>query len=378
MRSVTLPVKAVSVIEGTASSFDFSLNHEPVYPVTFTPTLEPVSDSLAFTPREITFDKSNWNEAQRIVVRSTHDFIDEEIDIAQYLLYYNALGIDVFQYASFHSPPSITIEVEDVDTMSVFVSTDTINVLEDALQESMQYGIKLTALPDKETLIVEIEFDGTQLLVTPTALTFDSVNWSQFQYVNVTSFDDELDEGGNHQSIISHSISSEGYASLIIPDVSVIIIDAGMPLDLTPAPVLSSCSLIETEESVQLLFDRDSFVGLTNMGIISACLELNYFTDETMELFGSQAECVWDSGVSLRVILDDNAPVRAGDEVQLSGNRFSDNLSSFRIAFSYNHFSSLIAFSYTHFSHVIAFSHNLSSYVIAFSFNLSRQGDIVH
>jgi hypothetical protein len=112
------------------------------------------------------------------------------------------------------------------------------NVTEGGATDS--YTLQLTR-PPSANVTINITA-GTQLSVSPTSLTFTTVDWSTPQTVSVTAVDDSAIEG-NHIGTISHSLSSSdlSFGGLPITGVTVSISDndANLPPVLSAIPFQS-------------------------------------------------------------------------------------------------------------------------------------------
>jgi len=122
---------------------------------------------------------------------------------------------EVEDYAVQISSATHGVEITESDG-----STD---VSEDGAGDS--YTVALTSQPAADVQISLATPDG-QLHVTPTVLTFTTINWATPQVVTVNALDDDLAEG-LHSGAVAHTATSTdlNYNNILIPDVIASITD---------------------------------------------------------------------------------------------------------------------------------------------------------
>ncbi|MEZ6119743.1 MAG: PQQ-dependent sugar dehydrogenase [Pirellulaceae bacterium] len=203
---------------GDAAEYVITLTVEPTDPVT---VVLQNDGQLITSPSQVTFDNSNWNVPQAIVVNAIDDDLVEGVHTSELV---HLLESQDVRFSSL-TPPSLQVEIQDNDFSAgvLLVELDgSTHVNEDGVQDS--YSIALTS-PPASPVTIELQVDD-QIVVSPVLLTFDDSNWNRPQSVIVTAIDDSLDEG-NHASIIRHVVTSAAfdYDSILVPDVSVGITD---------------------------------------------------------------------------------------------------------------------------------------------------------
>ncbi|MGB3534691.1 MAG: FG-GAP-like repeat-containing protein [Microcoleaceae cyanobacterium] len=211
----------LEVIEGESSdSYSISLTTVPddIVTVQFNTgsQINPLDD--------ITFDSTNWNLPQTIVVSALDDILIEDIHqgaITHQLISndedYNLLGI-----------AAVVVEITDNDVedpidqpVGVQINQGNLTVSESGTEGD--YNFVLTAEP---TSSVTINIATEDQLNPITPITFTPSNWNIPQTVTFTAVDNAVVEG-DRTATIRHSIDSEDsrYEQLIIADVEVNIID---------------------------------------------------------------------------------------------------------------------------------------------------------
>jgi hypothetical protein len=153
-------------------------------------------------------------------------------------------------------------------------SNETIEVDEGGSPSSDSYQVELLVAPTAN-VIVTPSWDGSQISVTPSSLTFTTSNYATAQAFTVTAVDDALHEIPRHTSTISHTVSSAdgNYNGVTMSEVVAQIADDDEPLLIssgnTNAEVdCSSIDLLQTAlSSVQSLgvFDSESSGGAATL-----------------------------------------------------------------------------------------------------------------
>ncbi len=89
------------------------------------------------------------------------------------------------------------------------------------------YTVVLDSRPRADVTIAVESGDTGAATVSPATLTFTPSNWNTAQTVTVTGVHDNVDQGGNHTAIITHTATSSDaiYNIVSIPDVTVTVVD---------------------------------------------------------------------------------------------------------------------------------------------------------
>ena len=85
------------MLEGTSSRLYVSLNYPPMHSAV---VIEPNATitSFNFEPYSLSFDVSNWNIEQEVIVTSVQDFIDHNIDTTSLGIEYSILSKNSKRY----------------------------------------------------------------------------------------------------------------------------------------------------------------------------------------------------------------------------------------------------------------------------------------
>jgi len=205
---------STDVVEGGATdSYTVVLIAQPTDTVTVTIASagEAVPDQAT-----LTFETSDWNLPQTVVVTATNDAIIEGSHADT--LVHSATG------GGYSGVPITNVAVlitdNDLPGINVVQSGGSTDVAEAGGNDT--YTIVLAVQPVSNVTVV---VNGTsQATVAPTVLTFTNANWSAPQTVTVTAIDDGVEEG-THSTTISHTSSGAGFDGLAIATVIVNITD---------------------------------------------------------------------------------------------------------------------------------------------------------
>ncbi|MDM8564975.1 FG-GAP-like repeat-containing protein [Candidatus Halobeggiatoa sp. HSG11] len=220
--SILLSTYTLNINEGENDNITIALSIIPTQPVTV--NLIPEA-GITLSPESITFDSNNWNASQTISVTSIEDEIitneihTVHINTTSNDLNYNNLAVE-----------NLIVNVADNEKPNVLLSSDQITVFEEGTGGN--YTLVLTVEPANPVTINLTVSEHTQ--VSPQTIVFTPTNWNIEQTVTVTAVDDELVEEDTHINTITHKVSSDdvGYNNLLVPDVTVNIVDELAQVDL--------------------------------------------------------------------------------------------------------------------------------------------------
>ena len=212
---VTVSVPTLTVAEGGSSAYTIALDVVPTADVTIDIT---AGGDLSVRPTSLTFNSSDWSEAQTVTVSAAED--DDAANDTVTLQHSPSTTDSGY---SGISVADVQVAVTDDDSAGVTVSVPTLTVAEGG---SSAYTMALDVVPTADVTI-DITADG-DLSVRPTSLTFNSSNWSEAQTVTVSAAED--DDATNDIQTVSHSIgraSASEYTALTnLADVEVTVTDA--------------------------------------------------------------------------------------------------------------------------------------------------------
>ena len=167
---------AVTVGADTAAASDFIAS-----PATFTLTIPANSGSARET----------------ITLTPTGDGLDEDDETVS--VSGTATGLDV---------STATITIEDDDTRGVTVSRQGLTVDEN---ESRSYTVVLDSQPSADVTVTPSVAGDSDVMVSPTVLTFTTTNWSQARTVTVSAADDV--DPVDDSATVSHAVAGADYGA---------------------------------------------------------------------------------------------------------------------------------------------------------------------
>jgi Ca2+-binding RTX toxin-like protein len=167
----------------------------------------------------LTFDATNWNISQTVIVSATDDFFAEEIHTGE--ITHSMSSED----AGYHkiAVASVVATITDNDFANIIITESEENTAVTEGGNSDSYQVVLSSQP---TADVTISFASNNQLTVNQSVTFTAENWDLPQTVNVQAIDDEVVEG-NHTDTINQTVSSDdiNYADILLDAISVEIID---------------------------------------------------------------------------------------------------------------------------------------------------------
>ena len=270
---VSINPTTLTVAEGDATgvSYTVELTSEPAGDVTVTVSGHSGSGAAVsgttLTNNVLTFTTGNWDMAQTVTVTGTDDSTaegDETVTLAHAVAStddtaYNAL-----------SDLSVTVTVQDNDTVGVSINPTTLTVAEGS---SMDYSVKLTSQPAGDVTVTVSGHAGTGAAVSGTTLTnnvltFTTGNWDMAQTVTVTGTDDSTAEADETVTLAHAVASTDDSAYNALSDLSVTVTvedndSVGVMIDPTELTVAEGSSM---DYSVKLTSEPAGDVTVTVSG----------------------------------------------------------------------------------------------------------------
>ena len=211
---VSIDPTEMSVPEGGDNSYTVVLDTQPSAEVTVTVSGHDGTD-VSVAPSSLTFTSANWNVAQSITVSAAQD-ADAAADQAVTLSHaVSGTG----EYASV-TAESVTVTITDDDSAGVSIDSTALTVVEGG---SASYTVVLDSQPTADVTVDISGHAGTDVLVTPSTLTFTSENWETPQTVTVSAAQD--DDAVTDQAVtLSHDVAgAEEYQAITAESVTVTI-----------------------------------------------------------------------------------------------------------------------------------------------------------
>lgn len=205
---------------GGQARFQIRLRARPTNDVTLAVASSNTSEGTV-SPATLTFTNANWNTWQDVVVTGVDDTATPTAD--GNISYQINLGPMVSTDAGFSGQtlPPVPISNTDNETAGITVSTISRNTTEAG--QTATFTIVLTARPGQDVTIGLSSDNTSEGTVSPSSVTFTTVNWNTVRTITVTGVNDGASDGTVAYSIITApAVSSSGpYNGFNPADVSV-------------------------------------------------------------------------------------------------------------------------------------------------------------
>jgi hypothetical protein len=203
--------------DGGTATFTVVLTAQPTADVSTGITSNDTSEGTV-SPSSVTFTTSNWNTPQTVTVTGVNDDLDDG-DISYSIVTAAASSSDG-NYNNLN-PSDVSVTNTDNDTSGFTVSAISGNTTEAG--GTATFTVALTAQPTADVSTGITSNDTSEGTVSPSSLTFTSINWATPQTITVTGVNDDLDDGDIAYSIVTAAASSgdSNYNSLNPADASV-------------------------------------------------------------------------------------------------------------------------------------------------------------
>ena len=196
---------------------------------------------------------------QTIEVTVTDDEVDEALE-AFTLELSNAMNAQV-------GDASAKGSIEDDDERGVAVSEERVTVPEG---ESASYTVVLASQPTADvTVTVTVTVpSGTDVTVSPAALTFTAANWSETQTVAVSAAEDDGDALDDLEVVLEHAVVSGGdYGGETVPGVTVAVEENDRPeVSIAGAGVAEGAGVVRFAVRLNIPSSRGSDGELRHRG----------------------------------------------------------------------------------------------------------------
>ena len=215
-RGLTLSTTSLTVGENANGTYTVKLDSQPTMgsvTVTVGGATGDVSvdtDSIMMGDQNtLVFTTTNWDTAQTVIVAAADD--NDAVPDTAVVLTHTASGAD---YASV-TGESVTVTITENDMRGVTVDTDTsmMGVQTSLTVDENMTGNYTVVLDSEPTGDVTVMVNGASgdVSVSPSSLTFTTMNWSTAQTVTVTAADDD-DAVPDADVTLTHSVSGADYS----------------------------------------------------------------------------------------------------------------------------------------------------------------------
>jgi hypothetical protein len=226
---------------GGSDTFTIVLTSQPTSSVTVALTSSDTSEGTV-SPVVVIFTPENWNAPRTVTVTGVDD-AGVDGDSAYAVQTAPSVSAD----SRYNALDATDVSVTNIDDESAGVTVSRVSGLETTEAGGTDtFTIVLNARPTAD-VVVTLTSDATlEASVSPTTLTFTTLDWDAEQEVTATGVDDFVQDGNAPFTIVTSTTTSvdPAYAGIAIPDVS------GMNLDdETPGIVVTPSSGLVTSES---------------------------------------------------------------------------------------------------------------------------------
>ena len=228
-QGVLLNVSSLTVVEEstTGAGYTVRLGRVPTGNVTVTP-VAPSGSDLSFSPTSLTFSTQDYNLAKTVTVTAAAD-ADKTDDTDTLTHTVSGGGYDSA------TAPSVTVTVTDNDAPGVEITPNRLTI-DEGDSTGKTYTVVLAALPTGNVTVTATVPGGSDVSVSPTSLTFTTMNWNSARTVTVTAAED-ADEVAD-QVTLTHGASGGGYGSLpSIDSVAVRVLDNDIEVKANPRTI---------------------------------------------------------------------------------------------------------------------------------------------
>lgn len=288
---------------GGQATFSIELTSEPTSDVTVAFSSNDASEGAA-TPASLTFTSLNWDAPQIVTVTGQDDF-DADGNQPYAIAFSGATSLDS-DYSGM-LPPNVVVTNVDDETAGISVSAASGPTTEAGGQAS--FTVVLDSMPSAGVTVNFDSDDTSEGTVSPTSLTFNSLNWNAPQTVTVTGADDPDADGNQPYNVaFTATTSSDSNYSAITPaSLAITNVD-----DESAGITVSSVSGPTTESGGQATFT----VALDSMP--SADVIVNFASNDTSEASAGVSSLTFNS-------VNWNAPqtviVTGADDLEADGNQ---------------------------------------------------------
>ncbi len=153
------------------------------------------------SPSKLTFEPADWDWPRRVEATAVDDAIDNPSD--------RAAKIEHVVDGDAGSAAIVSVTVEDDDVSGIVLSETEISMSEGG---AAAYAVALATEPTG-VVKVELSISDEAASLSRRSLTFNPLNWSRAQEIEVTAVDDAIDNPSNRTARIGHAVT--GYGKMV-------------------------------------------------------------------------------------------------------------------------------------------------------------------
>ncbi len=258
--------------------FTIALKSQPDANVTIGPFVSNDTGEVAVLPGTVTFSSANWNIPQTVTVTGVDDLLEDG-----YQTVIIDLGFSASASSKWSNLKPVDVYVTNMDD-EVSVSPDVLVLPGDGLitnetGSTDNFNVVLNAAPAANVTIPAITSSDTgEVTLSPSSLTFTTLNWSTPQPVTLTGIDDALIDGTQAVTISFGATSSAdpSWNSLAVSNATAYNLDDEIPA--TPGVIVSagSSNLVSennTSGSFEVVLKSQPTANVTIIAAVSDATE---------------------------------------------------------------------------------------------------------
>ena len=156
----------------------------------------------------LTFDSTNWDQAQTVEVRAQDDAAEE--GVREVVINHSVMSDDDNFDAALVEDLHVTVFDDDQADIVIWESGTDTRILEGSVSEGISdtWDVRLTRKPTHDvTVDLTDDSNSTDVVLSANTVTFDSTNWDQVQTITVSSPVDAFEENLERVTV-SHTATS--------------------------------------------------------------------------------------------------------------------------------------------------------------------------
>ena len=156
----------------------------------------------------LTFDSTNWDQAQTVEVRAQDDAAEE--GVREVVINHSVMSDDDNFDAALVEDLHVTVFDDDQADIVIWESGTDTRILEGSVSEGVSdtWDVRLTRKPTHDvTVDLTDDSNSTDVVLSANTVTFDSTNWDQVQTITVSSPVDAFEENLERVTV-SHTATS--------------------------------------------------------------------------------------------------------------------------------------------------------------------------
>lgn len=242
------PASGPTTESGGEATFTVVLDSEPDADVTIGLSSSDTGEGVVLAPvsGQLTFTNANWNTPQTVTVKGQNDALADG-NVVYTIITDPAVSADAAYNGIDPADVSFTNNDDDAATISVSAASGPTT----ERGGTATFTVVLNSLPSADVSIALSSSNPAEGTVSPSQVTFTTLNWNAPQTVTVTGQDDAAPDGNVAYTIITDPATSADatYDGVDPPDVSVTNVD-----DETAGITVSPISRATTEAGGQATF----------------------------------------------------------------------------------------------------------------------------